>query len=429
MVSRNAEIYQKMCGLIPGGVNSPVRAFRGLELTPVIAVEGKGGRLLDADGKTYLDLLLSWGALPHGHAHPEIAMAAMRRTWLGSSFGLSCPSEMKLAEKITLHMPSMERIRFVSSGTEATMSAIRLARGFTKRDVIVKFTGNYHGSADALLVQAGSGVAARSQGSSAGLTANTFADTLCVPFNDVAAVRKLLRQKGESIAAVIVEPIAANMGVVPGTSEFLQVLREETERAGVLLIFDEVVTGFRVGLGGAQGLYQIVPDLTCLGKIIGGGFPAAAFGGRREIMEALAPLGPVYQGGTLSGNPVAMEAGLKAIELLEKPGVFAELQRKADIITLPVRERLCKRRVPGCLQQVGSMFTLFLGRESVNSMEEAKACDPQLFKELVHHLLQHAILIPPLQVEAWFVCTAHKDEDLQMARDAILAFIDLVAAS
>ncbi len=422
--SRNAEIYQKMCELIPGGVDSPVRAYKGLEVTPVIAVEGKGGRLTDADGRTFIDLLLSWGALPHGHAHPEIVQAASKRAALGTTFGLSCPSEMKLAGKIISHMSSIERIRFVSSGTEATMSAIRLARGFTKRDKIVKFTGNYHGASDSFLVQAGSGVALYSAASSAGLPAEVISNTLCVPYNDVAAARKLFQEQGAFIAAAIVEPIAANMGVVPGTAEFLNTLRQETEKAGALLIFDEVVTGFRVGLGGAQSLYKIKPDLTCLGKIMGGGFPAAAFGGRRDIMETLAPLGPVYHGGTLSGNPVAMEAGLKAIELLEKPGTFEELQRKADIITLPVRERLRKLKAPACVQQVGSMFTLFFGRDSVKSMEEARQLDPQLFKQFLQQMLQQGILIPPLQVEAWFVCTTHEDKDLQKARDAILAFVD-----
>lgn len=422
--SRNAEIYQKMCGLIPGGVDSPVRAYKGLEVTPVIAVEGKGGHLTDADGKLYIDFLLSWGALPHGHAHPEIVQAASKRAALGSTFGLSCPSEMRLAEKIQSHMPSIERIRFVSSGTEATMSAIRLARGFTNRDKIVKFIGNYHGASDGFLVQAGSGVTMYSAASSAGLPAGAVSNTLCIPFNDVAALRKLFQEKGETIAAVIVEPIAANMGVVPGTAEFLNTLRQETTEAGTLLIFDEVVTGFRVGLGGAQHLYKITPDLTCLGKVMGGGFPAAAFGGRREVMALLAPIGPVYHGGTLSGNPVAMEAGLKAIELLEKPGTFEELQRKADLITLPVRERLRKLKAPACMQQVGSMFTLFFGRDSIRSMEEARQLDSQTFKEFIQHLLHNGILIPPLQVEASFVCTTHEDKDLNKARDVILAFLD-----
>ncbi len=353
----NKSTHEQFCEVIPGGVNSPVRSFKGLGIPPMVVDRGFQDTIADCHGNEYIDFCCSWGALIHGHAHPDINRAAINRVSKGSTFGITTAIEEKIARKITRLVPSIDKIRFVSTGTEATMSAIRLARGFTGRNKIVKFTGNYHGHADFLLVRAGSGVIGlTSTSSSAGIPDPIIQHTLCLPYNDIAAFNNLDKN---DIAAVIVEPIAANMGVVPASQEFLDALRSETKKIGALLIFDEVITGFRVGLNGAQGLYNITPDLTCFGKIIGGGFPAAAFGGRRDIMDYLAPLGPVYQAGTLSGNPVAMEAGYQALSLLETPGFYQELERKTNSLTHPVQEEIKKRNLNMCLQQKGSLFTLF----------------------------------------------------------------------
>ena len=423
--SLNQSIYDSLCEVIPGGVNSPVRAFKGLNLCPMVVDRAHKDMVYDMDGNAYIDYCGSWGPLIHGHAHPKIIEAVQKRMALGITFGITSAIEEKLARQVVKHMKSIEKIRFVSSGTEATMSAIRLARGYTQKDLIVKFTGNYHGHADFFLVQAGSGVFGLTPAStSAGIPEESLRNTVCLPYNDIEAFQNLLSSVGDRIAAVIIEPIAGNMGCVPATQEFLNILREETKEIGALLIFDEVISGFRVGLGGAQALYQIEPDLTCLGKILGGGFPAAAFGGRAEIMDHLAPLGKVYQAGTLSGNPVAMEAGLQTLILLEQENFYQELERKTNIITLPVKHLLTQKNLNACLQQVGSMFTIFFGRKHVNSMEEAKELDLNEFGRFFRYMYSNGVYIPPMQYETWFVSSAHEEAHLEKTRDLILNFFN-----
>lgn len=421
---RSQAIFKALKEVIPGGVNSPVRSFKDLLDTPVVAKEGRGALLIDADGNEWIDYVQSWGALIHGHAHPRIVKRAEEQLKMGSTFGMTTEIEEKLARKIIDRVPSVEKIRFVSSGTESTMSALRLARGFTKRDVIVKFSGNYHGHADMLLVRAGSGLLGMNATSSSdGVPSETVSHTVCLPYNDVNALRILFKERGKEIAAVIIEPVAGNMGVVRATDEFMVCLREETSKAGALLIFDEVMTGFRLGFRGAQSIYDIVPDITCFAKIIGGGFPAAAFGGRREVMDFLAPLGTVYQAGTLSGNPVAMAAGLEALIMTEEKGFYEELERKSRIIADPVARFIEEEGINASMQRVGSMVTLFLGRKSVGSMEEALQTDQKLFKRFFLHMLERGILIPPSPFEAWFISAAHSESHLKATQEAMLEFV------
>lgn len=417
-------LYSQLCQMIPGGVNSPVRACKNVGEMPLIIDYGYGDTIHDVDRHAYIDFCGSWGALIHGHAHPVIQEAVIKRMSKGTSFGITTEIEERLASKVLSLVPSLKKIRFVSSGTEATMTALRLARGYTGRDTIIKFSGHYHGHSDYLLVQAGSGVSMLPSASSAGVPQDFVKHTMCLPFNDVEACRKIFRNPGMNvqIAAVILEPIAGNMGVVPADKEFMQMLREETERIGALLIFDEVITGFRVALGGAQALYEITPDLSCFGKVIGGGFPVAAFGGRQDIMDCLAPLGKVYQAGTLSGNPVAMEAGLQALQLLEVDGFYEELERKTSLLVNPIRDFLEKSSVNACIQQVGSMFTLFFGRRQVKNVEEARQLDLERFSQFFRFMLSKGIYIPPLQQEAWFISMAHEEDNLFYARDTILDF-------
>lgn len=422
------KIYEEMCTVIPGGVNSPVRACKAIQQLPLVAVKGAGDQIFDADGNAFIDYCGSWGALIHGHAHPGINEAVQQRLALGSTFGVTTPIEGELAKKITTYMNSIKKIRFVSTGTEATMSAARLARGFTGRQFIIKFNGNYHGHADFFLVKAGSGAMNLAEASSAGIPLDLVKHTLSLPYNDVEACRTVFRDPkiNNLIAAVIVEPIAGNMGVVPATAAFLQMLREETQKNGSVLIFDEVISGFRVALGGAQSIYGIEPDLTCLGKIIGGGFPAAAFGGRKEIMDCLAPLGGVYQAGTLSGNPVAMEAGLQTLNLLSEKAFYSTLEEKANIITQPVKAAMEKKKTPACIQQVGSMFTLFFGKKTVLNMDDAQQLDFDLFGNFFRFLFKNGVYIPPAQQEAWFVSNAHTTEHLEKTRDLILQFLKTI---
>jgi glutamate-1-semialdehyde 2,1-aminomutase len=356
----------------------------------------------DVDGNGYIDYCGSWGALILGHAHPKVVQAAVEQVQMSSSFGMATGVEAEIAAQIIKHAPSIEKIRFVSSGTEAGMSVVRVARGFTGRSHVLKFDGNYHGHFDSFLIRAGSGVSYLNESSSKGIPADFVKYTASLPYNDIETVRAYIRSEPD-LAAVMLEPVAGNMGVVPATEAFVQMLREETRKTGALLVFDEVITGFRVGLKSAQGLYGVVPDLSCFGKIIGGGFPAAAFGGRKEIMECLAPLGQVYQAGTLSGNPVAMKAGLAALQELEAPGLYEELERKTNIITEPLREAGLK------VNQVGSMFTIFLGNEK--------------YRELFVYLFERGIYLPPSQYEACFVSTAHTEGHLKETRDAIVQFL------
>lgn len=424
---KSIEIYKHLCEVIPGGVNSPVRSCKNMNQPPLVAERAFADLVYDPDGHSYIDYCGAWGSMIHGHSHPQIIQAAQRRLAMGSSFGITTKIEEELARHVVNLIDSIEKIRFVSSGTEATMSAIRLARGFTKRELIIKFSGNYHGHADFFLVQAGSGVAGfLPQSSSAGIPEDMVKNTICLPYNDTEQCRQTLRapiNKGR-IAAVILEPIAANMGVVPATQEFIEMLRQETLDAGALLIFDEVITGFRVGLKGAQNLYRVTPDLTTFGKIIGGGFPAAAFGGRREIMDCLAPLGHVYQAGTLSGNPVAMEAGLQALTMLNQKGFYEELLRKTNVLTTPIKKYLKETKKSACIQQVGSMFTLFFGLQEVRHFEDTKHLDNETFARFFRYLFSQGIYIPPLHLEAWFISTAHTEEHLLKTRDLILDFLE-----
>lgn len=418
---KSEEIYRASCKAIPGGVNSPVRAFPGLSQTPLVVESGSGDQITDVDGHTYIDFCCSWGALIHGHAHPVIVAAAQKQIAKGSSFGITTEVEAKLAHLITESVPSVEKVRFVSSGTEATMSAARLARGYTKRDLLLKFAGHYHGHADSFLVQAGSGAAHLA--SSAGVPEDFVKHTLCLPYNDFDACREAFRTHGERIAALILEPVAANMGVVTPKKGFLEMLREETRKVGALLIFDEVITGFRVALGGAQELYGVEPDLTCFGKIVGGGFPAAAFGGKAEIMDHLAPLGAVYQAGTLSGNPVAMEAGLQALKLCVTPGFYQTLQKKTDSLTAPIQSVIDELGLKVRVHQVGSLFTLFFGAHSIDTIEDVKRCDQAAFVRFFHALYQQGIYVSPSQFEANFLSSAHSDKSLTYTRDCMLEWL------
>lgn len=427
---KSKKYFEEFSKIVPGGANSPVRAFKGLGIPPMIADRGAGDLVYDADGNVYIDYCGSWGPLIHGHAHPEILSAVQAQLVKGTTFGIISTVEDKLARLIIKHVPSIQKIRFVSSGTEATMSAARLARGFTGRDLIVKFAGHYHGHADFFLVQAGSGVFGLTPtSSSAGIPEDIVRHTACLEFNDSEGCRKFLRdpQNRNRIAGVILEPIAGNMGCVAAKPEFLEMLRTVTREIGALLIFDEVMTGFRVALGGAQALYGIEPDLSCFAKIIGGGFPAAAFGGRAEIMNCLAPLGSVYQAGTLSGNPVAMEAGYQAIKMLERKGAYEELEAKTALLIEPVKQMIQQRGMNACIQGVGSMFTLFFGKKEVHNMEDAKGCDLEAFAHFFRYLFERGVYIPPAQHEAWFVSLVHQDEHLIKTRDLILSYFKTIA--
>lgn len=411
--------------MIPGGVNSPVRAFFDLEITPLVVERAFADTIVDVDGNSYIDYCMSWGAHIHGHIHPEIMKVAIDRAMLGTSYGATTPIEGELARKITTLIPSCEKVRIVASGTEATMTAARVARGYTGRALIIKFSGCYHGHADFFLMQAGSGVTRLPESSSAGIPPEILHSTLCLPYNDMEAFDQLLDRPEiqEHLAAVIIEPVACNMGLVQASKEFLELIRRRTEEVGALLIFDEVISGFRVSLGGAQELYGITPDLSCFGKVIGGGFPAAGFGGKAKIMDYLAPLGPVYQAGTLSGNPMTMQAGLMALTMLEEEGFFETLEKKTKIITEPLQELLQDKEIPFCLQECGSLFTIFSGVKQVANQEESKMQDVQLFKKLFFYMFDNGVYMPPSPYEAWFVSMAHTVEHLEKTRDLLMEFV------
>lgn len=410
---------------MPGGVNSPVRAFKGLGLPPLVVKEGRGDLLIDVDEKRYIDFCQGWGSLILGHSPPSVVAALQEQLVKGTSFGIATPYEMLLAEKIVSHMPSLQKIRFLSSGTEATMSAIRLARGFTDRSFIVKFDGHFHGHVDALLIQAGSGVYGLPKASSLGVPREVAQLTLSLPFNDVEGCRCRLRAMKE-LAAVIVEPVAGNMGVVSAKSSFLQMLREETKRQGALLIFDEVITGFRMGLKGAQGHFGIEPDLTCLGKVIGGGLPAAAVGGRAEVMDLLAPLGGVYQAGTLSGNPLAMCAGRATLCEVEKKGFYDVLNEKTEEFLLPMRELVRKKGLPLLIQSTHSFFTFFFGVTKVESRADLLELDEARFRDFFTFLFKRGIYLSPSAYEAHFLSSAHTKEHLAYAQAHIMAYLNLL---
>jgi glutamate-1-semialdehyde 2,1-aminomutase len=414
---RSAELFARARRVIPGGVNSPVRAYGSVGGTPVFVDRGEGASVTDADGRRYVDLVMSWGALLFGHARPEILEAAVRAAERGTSFGAPTEAEVELAERICRMVPSVEMVRLVSSGTEACMSAIRLARGFTGRDAVVKFAGCYHGHSDALLATAGSGVATFGLPDSPGVTEAAAADTLVAPYNDLAPVGAVFDARGEEIACVIVEPVAANMGVVPPADGFLEGLRELCDRAGALLIFDEVITGFRLGPGGAQEAFDVRPDLTTLGKIVGGGFPLAAFGGRADVMEQLAPAGPVYQAGTLSGNPVAVAAGIATLELIEGGGSRQPYGRlQADAIRLS--HAISDLPVPVTVNRVGGLLSAFFSEGPVTDFDSAKRADHARYAEFFHGMLERGVLLPPSGYEGWFLSAAHGDAEIDRIVDA-----------
>ncbi len=420
-------LFEEMKSIIPEGVNSPVRAFPGLDQTPLILDKGKGDMIYDVDGNEYIDFCCSWGALILGHANPRVINPVKARLDKGTSFGTSTKLEMDIAKEALSHLPAMEKIRFVSSGTEATMTATRIARGYTGRDLIIKFNGCYHGHSDAFLVQAGSGMFGKnSSSSSAGVPDGVVANTVSLPYNDSEAFLDFMsEEKNRSrLACVILEPIAANMGLIPAEKEWIELLRKETSKCGAILIFDEVVTGFRVGLGGAQGYYDIYPDLTCLGKIIGGGFPAAAVAGKAEIMDVLAPKGDVYQAGTLSGNPIAMEAGFQALIALNEEGFYEELERKAKLFIEPISEWIQKNKAPACIQSIGSMFTLFFGRTSVADMDEGKQLDTKMFQDFFKEMLDQGIYFSPSPYEMSCVSSVHSDLHIEKAAYAVIAFLE-----
>ncbi len=410
MTTLSTKLYDEASRLFPGGVNSPVRAWRNVDGTPLFISRARGATITDADGRTYRDFVGSWGAAIAGHAHPDVVAAVNRAVASGLGFGAPTPAEIALGRAITEAMPSIQRIRMVNSGTEATMSAIRVARAFTGRPKILKFAGCYHGHSDGLLARAGSGALTFGVPDSAGVPESVASNTLVAAFNSAEA-EAYLEAYGNELAAVIVEPIAANMGVVPPAPGFLERLREATRNHGTLLIFDEVISGFRVARGGAQALLGIEPDLTCLGKIIGGGLPVGAFGGRRDVMELLAPLGPVYQAGTLSGNPVTMAAGNATLGVLDAKA-FGRLETMGRHIAAGLEEALRRTGIVGCVQRVGSMFTLLFGVESAANLVEVERADRDRFRRFFYGMLERGFYLPPSPFEASFVSLAHTEADV-----------------
>jgi glutamate-1-semialdehyde 2,1-aminomutase len=415
---KSAELFERALAHIPGGVNSPVRAFKGVGGTPLFIQRGDGSRIFDVDGNSYIDYVCSWGPLILGHRPPFVIDALRQVLEIGTSFGAPTGQEVEMAELIAHVVPSMQMVRLVNSGTEATMSALRVARGFTGRDLTVKFEGCYHGHVDSLLVKAGSGMATLGIADTAGVPACFAATTIALPYNSIDAVQQTFAAHGDKIAAVIVEPVAGNMGCIPPAPGFLEALRELTARHGALLIFDEVMTGFRVALGGAQKRFEILPDLTTLGKIIGGGLPMAAYGGRADIMKKVAPIGPIYQAGTLSGNPMAVAAGLAMLRyLVENPQVYDILEARGA--------QLCEWVPPGVtVNRVGSMFTFFLTPDPVTDWDSAAPSNKVEFAKLFHFLLGRGVYLAPSQFEAGFISTAHSEEDIRATVDAMKEFFE-----
>jgi glutamate-1-semialdehyde 2,1-aminomutase len=412
-LARSQELFAEAQQLLPGGVNSPVRAFRGVGGDPIFIDHAQGPYLFDVDGHRYLDYIQSWGPMILGHTHPRVQQALVEAGTRGFSYGAPTAAESELARLVIESVPSIEMVRFVNSGTEATMSALRLARAFTGRSKIIKFTGCYHGHADMLLVQAGSGVATLGLPDSPGVPAEATRQTLLASYNNAPEVAALFEAYPEEIAAVIVEPVAANMGLVLPQPGFLESLRNLTHEHGALLIFDEVITGFRVALGGMQERTGILPDLTCLGKIIGGGLPVGAYGGRRDIMQQVAPAGPMYQAGTLSGNPLAMAAGIATLSELRRPGVYAELERKTQLLVTGLQRILDASGMPAQLPSITGLFTLFFAEKPVHNFADAKTSDTQLFARYFWNMIQQGVYLPPAQFEACFISLALDDTMVQ----------------
>ena len=417
-MSRSEQLFRRAQAVIPGGVNSPVRAFRAVGGQPVFIQRGEGSHIWDADGREYIDYVGSWGPLIFGHRPPEVMKALEAILETGTSFGAPTEREVELAELITRFFPSVEKVRLVNSGTEATMSAIRLARGFTARDRIIKFDGCYHGHGDSLLVKAGSGVATLGLPDSPGVPKSLAELTTVLPFNNPDALKSEFERRGNDIACVIVEPVVGNMGCVPPLAGYLELLRDLTKRSGTVLIFDEVMTGFRVALGGAQQRYGIQPDITTLGKIIGGGLPVGAYGGRTEIMNRIAPAGPIYQAGTLSGNPLAVAAGLATLRRLEKENPYARLESLGSQLEHGLIQAAAAAGVPVRVNRSGSMFTLFFTSRDVTDFESAKTCDSERFNKFFHAMLGQGVYLPPSQFKAAFISAAHTDADIERTIEA-----------
>ncbi|RSK28040.1 glutamate-1-semialdehyde-2,1-aminomutase [Bacillus sp. HMF5848] len=411
------QVFKEAVTLMPGGVNSPVRAFKSVNMDPIVMERGKGSKIYDVDGNEYIDYVLSWGPLILGHVNDKVVEAIREVTERGTSFGAPTKVENELAKLVIDRVPSIEMVRMVSSGTEATMSALRLARGFTGRNKIVKFEGCYHGHGDSLLIKAGSGVATLGLPDSPGVPEGVAQNTITVPYNDMESLRFAFNEFGDDIAAIIVEPVAGNMGVVPPLPGYLQQLRDITNEFGALLIFDEVMTGFRVDYRCAQGYYDVTPDLTCLGKVIGGGLPVGAYGGRADIMAKVAPSGPIYQAGTLSGNPLAMSAGLATLSQLT-PDTYVEFNKKATRLLEGLTTAAKKYDIPHSTNRAGSMVGFFFTNETVTSYEKAKTSDLQMFARFYQEMANNGVFLPPSQFEGLFLSTAHSDEDIEHTIDA-----------
>ena len=422
--ARSRKLYAEAKKVIPGGVNSPVRAFRAVGLEPLFVSKAKGSKVYDADGGAYIDYVSSWGPMILGHAHPQVRKAMSQALSKGWSYGAATELEVRLAQKVSAAIPSMELVRMVSSGTEAAMSALRVARGFTGRDKIIKFEGCYHGHADSFLVKAGSGAITFGIPDSAGVPESLAANTLVAPYNDLEAVQALFNQNPSQIACVVVEPIAGNMGIVLPREGFLKGLEEACRNNGALLIFDEVITGFRLAYGGVQKIFGITPDLTCLGKIIGGGMPVGAYGGRREVMEKIAPLGPIYQAGTLSGNPLAMTCGLETLDVLRQKDVYKKLDLLARELCQGLEDLARQKGIPARINRSGSMFTLFFTGEEVFDYSSAKKADAGKYAKYFQGMLSGGIWLPPSQFEACFVSLAHTARDIERTLKAAASALD-----
>ena len=416
--TRSDELFKQACGLMPGGVNSPVRAFKSVGGNPLFVKKANGARVWDVDGNEFIDYVASWGPLIFGHAHPQIVEAVQRQAELGTSYGASTELEIELAERVISSILSIESVRMVSSGTEAVMSAIRLARGATGRDKIVKFEGCYHGHGDSMLVKAGSGLASLGIPDCPGIVDDLAKNTLTLPFNDIEKVKELFALEGDDIACLIVEPVGGNMGVVPPQPGFLKILRELTSKSGAILIFDEVITGFRVALGGAQSIYEVQPDLTCLGKIIGGGLPVGAYGGSKQLMDSIAPTGSIYQAGTLSGNPLAMTAGNEMLKLLSESSVYDELERKSEKLCAGYKANVEELGIKARFTRVGSMFSMFFTDQEIIDFESVKSSDTDFFQKYFTALLEEGVYVAPSQFEAGFMSAVHTEEDIERTIEA-----------